>query len=145
MTVDRTTKILEDYDEHIYKKDFLYSLVVNLSSKSVSHERKVYALLDMIGDLGGFSDAIVISFSLLLGNYSPNLFFKSVIKAVFRVDTDDYEPQNKRHKRRQRRRENSRQPVSPEVQLKMALKHTDSQTSGVSLVGDHLSTILKKL
>jgi len=145
LTIDKNEKSFEEYDGFLYRNNTVYNLVINLSSNAVSHERRVYALLDMVGDLGGFNDAIVIFFSLLLGNYSPNLFFKSVIKAVFRVDTDDYESQNKRRKRRQSQRENPRLPLSPEDRLKQSLKHTDRQTVGVSLVGDHLTTILNKL
>ena len=145
MTVDKNEKSLEEYDGFLLPNNIVYILTIDLSSNAVSHERRVYALLDMVGDLGGFNDAIVILFSLLLGNYSPNLFFKSVIKAVFRVDTDDYEPQNKRRKRRQRQRENPRLPLSAEDRLKQAIKHTDRLTVGVSLVGNHLTTILNKL
>jgi len=73
-----------------------------LSSKSISHERRVYAMLDMFGDVGGFRDAVILLFRTILGSYSPSLFFASVLQAVFWVDTEDYTAQNK--KRRQRGR-----------------------------------------
>jgi len=101
----------------------------------------------MFGDIGGLADAIMMLFSILLSGYSPNLFFKSVIKAVFRVDTQGYTEENKRRKSKQRRH-NNRQ-ASPESQLKEAIKKSSTsrlpQQSGVSLVGNHLKAILEKL
>lgn len=59
------------------------------SSNTISYERRVYAMLDMIGDIGGFYDAMVLAFSLIMSNYSPNLFLASVISSIFRVAFDD--------------------------------------------------------
>jgi len=103
---------------------------ITLSSKSISHERRVYALLDMFGDVGGFSDAIMMLFSTILGGYSPSLFFASVLQAVFRIDTDDYTVQNKKRKQRGREGNNPRPSSSPESKLKRSLK-TSSQRQGV--------------
>ena len=57
-----------------------------LSSKQIKKTRKVYQLLDMIGDIGGFSDAIFMIFEFLMGSYAPGLFMSSLIKSLYRVD-----------------------------------------------------------
>jgi len=42
----------------------------------------------MLGDIGGFSDAIVLICSILLGNYTPRLYLNSILKNVFKVDAE---------------------------------------------------------
>jgi hypothetical protein len=39
-------------------------MVINyeLNNKGFAQERRVYSLLDMIGDIGGFNDALVLIF-----------------------------------------------------------------------------------
>ena len=123
--------------------EIIYTLEVQLSFNSFSHERHVYALLDMVGDIGGLTDATVLIFSALMGSYSPNLLGRSIIEAVFRVDTQSYEPQNERRKRRRRQSNANR---SPESQLKQALKTSaQPQRTTVPLVGDNFTAILNKL
>ena len=42
--------------------------------------------MEMLGDIGGFQDAILIVFGALMGSYTPNLFTTSIIKSFFRIE-----------------------------------------------------------
>jgi len=53
------------------------------SPKKFTHERTVYSFLNMIGDIGGFADAITIAFTFVMSFYSPALLNRSLLKKMF--------------------------------------------------------------
>ena len=40
----------------------------------------------MLGDVGGFSDALFIIFESVMGYYAPVLFMQSLIKSMYKID-----------------------------------------------------------
>jgi len=93
LTIEFGREKSEEYENNFFfTSDIIFDIYVQASSKSISHERRVYAILDAFGDVGGFSEIILIIFGALIGSYSPNLFFRSVIRSVFRVDVTENEP-----------------------------------------------------
>jgi len=65
-----------------------------MSSKKFTHERKVYTFLDMLGEIGGFFDAIFLISSALIGAYTEKHFRESVLETEAPVDTDRKEEEN---------------------------------------------------
>ena len=53
----------------------VFEAKLGISSKQIKRTRKVYQLLDMLGDIGGFFDAVFMIFELLMSYYAPGLFF----------------------------------------------------------------------
>ena len=47
---------------------------VALSDQKFEYERKVYTLMTLIGDIGGFQGAIIILPAFLLSFYAPKMF-----------------------------------------------------------------------
>ena len=56
------------------KSNTLWQVTFQMSGRQVLWSRKVYQLLDMIGDIGGFNDALVMIFESFMGYYAPVLF-----------------------------------------------------------------------
>ena len=40
----------------------------------------------MLGDIGGFHDALFVIFETFMGYYTPVLFMQSLIKSLFKID-----------------------------------------------------------
>lgn len=57
-----------------------------VSEKSNTTERHVYKLLEFIGDIGGFNDALVLVLEFFMAFYSPPFFAASLVKSLFLVD-----------------------------------------------------------
>ena len=55
------------------------------SPRKFTHERTVYSLLDTIGDIGGFADAIKYMLTFIMSFYSPALLNRSLVK-TFQVE-----------------------------------------------------------
>jgi hypothetical protein len=49
-------------------------------------ERRVYQLLDFVGDIGGFFDAIKIIVEFVLSFYTGQFFMVSFVKNLFKID-----------------------------------------------------------
>ena len=52
----------------------LWRVSIRISSKKAIWIRKVYQVLDMLGDIGGFSDALFMIAEAFMGYYAPALF-----------------------------------------------------------------------
>ena len=49
-----------------YFKDSLFTLSIGMSSDIVVHHREIYNSLDLLGDIGGLMDALIIIGSLII-------------------------------------------------------------------------------
>jgi hypothetical protein len=58
---------------------------IKLASKGFTQERRVYSLLDMIGDIGGFNDALVLIFKLIVTTFTGSMFYMDLIPSLFTV------------------------------------------------------------
>lgn len=56
---------------------------IYLDNQAVHHERRVYNLYEMIGDIGGISQVILTLFMLALNQYTGPLFFFSFVNRLF--------------------------------------------------------------
>ena len=55
----------------------------------VSHSRRVYGIFDLLGELGGVMEVMVIIFGLILYPISEHNFYLNAIKKLFFARTDD--------------------------------------------------------
>ena len=55
---------------------------MKLSNKSVMHKRQIVTLLDLLGNIGGFNDAIWLLVSFFMGTYSSLMFMRSVTEST---------------------------------------------------------------
>ena len=72
-------------------KDLLAQTRVVLSSETLEHNREIYNLLDLLGDLGGVKEVIMIVFGFFLFPISEHSFINQATKRQFLVKTEDTE------------------------------------------------------
>ena len=81
-TISTESNTLQDLDD---KRLFGIFLNFWLDSKGGSIERKAYSFLDMLGDIGGLSDAISLIGSLLASIFSEHLFSIEKVNTIFKT------------------------------------------------------------
>jgi len=59
-----------------------------LTSDSKTVTRRIYSLFDMLGDVGGLNDALVLITSVILSGFTPAWFDVAKAKAIFKYRTD---------------------------------------------------------
>lgn len=67
----------------------LFNADLFLQAESVEHARKVYGLIDLLGDLGGVTEVLAIGFGFLLLPLAEHLFVLDATKHLFMVKTKD--------------------------------------------------------
>ena len=72
-------------------KNMLAETKVFLMSELVEHEREIYSLLDLLGDLGGVTEVIMIIFGCILFPISEHEFNLQSAKRLFLAHTQDEE------------------------------------------------------
>jgi hypothetical protein len=64
-------------------KDILFKVNIQALNKKVEHSREVYNLLDLIGDIGGVLDVLLLLFGLLIYPISEHSFVLKAIEKLF--------------------------------------------------------------
>ena len=83
------TTIIED-SESVVSGHPSFKFSIELGKNKVIQKRQAYSLFDLLGDFGGFNDAIIFLISLPMSFYSSAIYSQH-ISSLFRV--------NKNHKR----------------------------------------------
>lgn len=71
------------------KPNELYNADIFLQAETINHERKIYALFDLLGDIGGVMEFLVIGFSLFILPFAEHLFILAATKEIFLAKTAD--------------------------------------------------------
>jgi hypothetical protein len=61
----------------------IVSVSLFLNDEKVIYGRRVYSILDLLGDIGGIIGAIEIVFSLLISGYADRNFSNALVKDNF--------------------------------------------------------------
>ena len=59
-----------------------------IARKGISHVREVYSIMDLLSDLGGVAEIILISVGSLLGSFTTHSFLLRSLKNLFYVKLD---------------------------------------------------------
>jgi hypothetical protein len=70
-------------------KEIIFSSVTWLNNESTKFSRQVYNIFDLLGDLGGVTEVIMITFGFFLFSVSEHSFHMTAIKKLFFVRTKD--------------------------------------------------------
>ena len=70
------------YDKMPQAKDSLYQAIVFRDNQKVSHSRAIYSFLDLLGDLGGVTEIILLVFGAIL---FPVSYHSYITKAINRL------------------------------------------------------------
>ena len=57
-------------------------MAILLSNKVVEHKRQVVTALDVVGNVGGFNDAIHFIISIFMSSYSSLMYMRSVTNST---------------------------------------------------------------
>ena len=69
--------------------NMVYSSVTWLNNESAKYNRQIYNIFDLLGDLGGVTEVIMISFGFFLFSISEHSFHVTAIKRLFYARTVD--------------------------------------------------------
>ena len=75
------------------------------------YERRVYHFFDLLGDVGGFFEALYVLSHLVVGGIASRLLFASMIRDIFHVRIDTNKTDIKRLKTKLIRRNSIRPPT----------------------------------
>ena len=65
-----------------------YQVQFRLNNRVHEFDRRIYSLFDMIGDVGGFLEAIYVINFVLISLYATKVFKAEQIKDIFHIRTD---------------------------------------------------------
>jgi hypothetical protein len=71
------------------KKILLYSSTIQLHNESVKFNRQIYNIFDLLGDLGGVTEVIMIVFGFFLFSISEHSFYLTAFSELFYARTVD--------------------------------------------------------
>ena len=57
-------------------------MYIDLYETHIVHEKSLYNLFDLLGDVGGLLDLFILVFSLLLSRYNESLFLFNQIQSL---------------------------------------------------------------
>jgi hypothetical protein len=70
-------------------QELIYSSVTWLNNESTKFSRQVYNIFDLLGDLGGVTEVIMLTFGFFLFSISEHSFHMTAIKKLFYARTSD--------------------------------------------------------
>jgi len=71
------------------EEDYLYEMSIFLSQEGMEHKRRVYNIIDLMGDIGGVLEIAMIMFGILLYPISEHSFILRATKNLFLARTKD--------------------------------------------------------
>lgn len=63
--------------------------ILFMDQVTIQHGRRIYSLFDLLGDLGGVTEVIMICFGFMLYPISEHSFYLKAFKKLFIAKTDD--------------------------------------------------------
>jgi len=77
--------------DDVYEKNSpsIFYLRIELSRKEQFFKRKVYTLLDMIGDIGALSDGLILIIGFFLNSYNDSHFLSLIMESLFTVNSEE--------------------------------------------------------
>jgi hypothetical protein len=69
--------------------DLVFAVSIYLDEEINSHSRKIYSLLDLLGDLGGASEVILICFGLIFYPISEFSFWLKALDKLYIAKTSN--------------------------------------------------------
>ena len=67
----------------------LVNVAIYLSDRSTTYERKIYAVFDLLGDIGGLIEMSMLLLGSMMASISEHSFFIKAIQKLFLVNTYD--------------------------------------------------------
>ena len=68
----------------------LFAFIYTFSGEVIEHERSIYTFMDLIGDLGGVNDLIVLFVSIFMGSISQISFFTKIMGKLYLVKSTEH-------------------------------------------------------
>ena len=71
------------YDDKYEPDDEPLAMYIRFDNHYDIYERKVYSILELLGDVGGLQQAVTIIGYLLVGFFTHRLFISSIMKHIY--------------------------------------------------------------
>ena len=71
------------YDPVPPLKNSLYQTIMFMDQTTMMHGRRIYSLFDLLGDLGGVTEVVMLCFGFMLYPISEHSFYLKAIKKLF--------------------------------------------------------------
>jgi len=84
--------IRDFFKSKIQSPNVIFNLDLSLDRKVKISTRRVYSLLDCLGDVGGFYDALFLISAFFVGTLPSDLFMAKLIRTLFRIASTDTQP-----------------------------------------------------
>ena len=65
----------------------MFKMMFSMVGEVQEHERSIYTIMDLIGDLGGVHDLIVLFFSFFMSGISEHSFVSKALGILYLVKT----------------------------------------------------------
>ena len=84
--IQKTKKFLlhDSFIDYEYPQNASFTLVIELSHEQLVFKRKVYSLLDMIGDIGGLYDGLFFIAGFLIRYFNHSTFDVALVTTLFK-------------------------------------------------------------
>jgi hypothetical protein len=67
------------------KDNYLVGMYLRYDKSSDEYTRKIYSLLDFLGDIGGFKETVIIFGQFVIGFVVERLFFAKIMKNIYQT------------------------------------------------------------
>lgn len=75
------------YDKIPALANSYYQTILFMDQTTIQHGRRIYSLLDLLGDLGGVTEVIMICFGFMIYPISEHSFYMKALKKLFIAKT----------------------------------------------------------
>ena len=75
------------FSKPYFAQERYFIIYFSLSEHEVLHSREAFNIIDMLGDLGGLVDIIIVVFSLFVSPYASTSFMVKLLSKLYKVKT----------------------------------------------------------
>jgi len=83
---------MRDFKPPIRNPNVIFNLNLGMDKKVTISTRRVYSLLDCLGDVGGLYDALFLISAFVVGTLPSDLFMAKLLRTLFRIASTDTQP-----------------------------------------------------
>lgn len=81
--------INKDVEANFYGERGILDVQFTMVGETIEHERQIYTFMDLIGNLGGVHDLILLLFSLFFGSISEHSYILKALEKLYLVKTKE--------------------------------------------------------
>lgn len=72
-------------EKGLHNQKPLFTMTLLLQRHGAVYERKVYDVLSLVGDIGGFNDALILIAEIIVGLFSGCIMKRTLVQDTFKI------------------------------------------------------------